>query len=111
MIGVLTQEGQTVVATQIAPVILELARLDAMTIRTQFSEADVIHIAVGHPVSFIIMGDPDTRYAGTLRAVEPAPKQPSSCCETGQSATCSTIGTERHAEDAPRQQSLRDHAD
>jgi membrane fusion protein, macrolide-specific efflux system len=74
VVGVLTQEGQTVVAAQIVPVILKLARLDAMTIRTQVSEADVINVKVGQPVSFTIMGDPDKRYSGSLRAVEPAPQ-------------------------------------
>src|SRR5208337_1067088 len=47
VVGVLTQEGQTVVAAQIVPVILKLARLDAMTIKTQVSEADVIGVKVG----------------------------------------------------------------
>jgi macrolide-specific efflux system membrane fusion protein len=74
VVGVTTQEGQTVVAAQIVPVILKLARLDQMTIRTQISEADVIHVKVGQPVSFTIMGDPDKKYSGVLRAVELAPQ-------------------------------------
>jgi membrane fusion protein, macrolide-specific efflux system len=74
VVAVLTQEGQTVVATQIVPVILKLANLDAMTIKTQVSEADVIKVHVGQPVSFTILGDQDKRYTGKLRAVEPAPE-------------------------------------
>jgi macrolide-specific efflux system membrane fusion protein len=74
VVAVLTQEGQTVVATQIVPVILKLANLDAMTIKTQVSEADVIKVHVGQPVSFTILGDQDKRYSGKLRAVEPAPE-------------------------------------
>jgi membrane fusion protein, macrolide-specific efflux system len=74
VVGVLTQQGQTVVAAQIVPVILKLARLDAMTVRTQIPEADVIQVKVGQPVSFSIMGDPDKRYSGRLRAVELAPQ-------------------------------------
>ena len=73
-VAVLTQEGQTVVATQIVPAILKLANLDAMTAKTQVSEADVIEVHVGQPVSFIILGDQDKRYGGELRAVEPAPE-------------------------------------
>jgi len=78
VVAVLTQEGQTVVATQIVPVILKLANLDAMTIKTQVSEADVIKVHVGQPVSFTILGDQDKRYSGKLRAVEPAPESYSS---------------------------------
>jgi macrolide-specific efflux system membrane fusion protein len=74
VVAVLTQEGQTVVATQIVPVILKLANLDAMTAKTQVFEADVIEVHVGQPVSFIILGDQDKRYGGELRAVEPAPE-------------------------------------
>jgi macrolide-specific efflux system membrane fusion protein len=73
VVAVLTQEGQTVVAAQIVPVILKLANLDAMTVKTQVSEADVIKVHVGLRVSFTILGDQEKRYAGKLRAVEPAP--------------------------------------
>ena len=74
VVAILTQEGQTVVATQIVPVILKLANLDAMTVKTQVSEADVIKVHIGQPVSFTILGDQDKRYGGKLRAVEPAPE-------------------------------------
>jgi membrane fusion protein, macrolide-specific efflux system len=92
VVGLLTQEGQTVVAAQIVPVILKLARLDAMTIRTQVSEADVINIKVGQPVSFTIMGDPDKHYSGVLRAVELAPQNYSDPA-TGQSGAQSSSST------------------
>jgi macrolide-specific efflux system membrane fusion protein len=74
VVAVLTREGQTVVAAQIVPVILKIADLDAMTVKTQVSEADVIKVHVGQSVSFTIMGDPDRRYEGNLSAVEPAPQ-------------------------------------
>jgi len=94
VVGVLTQEGQTVVAAQIVPVILKLAKLDAMTIKTQVSEADVINVKIGQPVSFTIMGDPDKRYSGLLKAVELAPQNFSDPAmgQSGQGAT-STSGT------------------
>ena len=94
VVGVLTQEGQTVVAAQIVPVILKLARLDAMTIRTQVSEADVINVQVGQPVSFTIMGDPDKHYSGTLRAVELAPQNYSDPVmgQSGAQSSASTSG-------------------
>jgi macrolide-specific efflux system membrane fusion protein len=97
VVGVTTQEGQTVVAAQIVPVILKLARLDAMTIRTQISEADVINVKVGQPVSFTIMGDPDKKYSGTLRAVELAPQNysdPASSSQSGgQASSAQSSGT------------------
>jgi membrane fusion protein, macrolide-specific efflux system len=95
VVGVLTQEGQTVVAAQIVPVILKLARLDAMTVKTQVSEADVINVKVGQPVSFTIMGDPEKRYPGRLRAVELAPQNYSDPAVTqsgGQTSAVSPSG-------------------
>jgi macrolide-specific efflux system membrane fusion protein len=95
VVGVLTQEGQTVVAAQIVPVILKLARLDAMTVRTQVSEADVINVKVGQKVSFTVMGDPDKHYPGTLRAVELAPQNYSESAQAqiGSQSSATTSGT------------------
>jgi membrane fusion protein, macrolide-specific efflux system len=78
VVAIVTQEGQTVVAAQQAPVILKLADLDHMTVKAQVSEADVIRIRPGQPAYFTILGDSDARHAGTLRAVEPAPQDFSS---------------------------------
>jgi membrane fusion protein, macrolide-specific efflux system len=96
VVGVLTQQGQTVVAAQIVPVILKLARLDAMTVRAQIPEADVIHVKVGQPVSFTIMGDPEVHHSGKLRAVELAPQNYSDPVQspgaTGSSASAAANG-------------------
>ncbi|MDH0647334.1 macrolide transporter subunit MacA [Pseudomonas sp. GD03858] len=73
VVGIVTQEGQTVIANQLAPVILKLADLDTMTIKAQVSEADVIHIGPGQQVYFTILGD-DKRYYAKLRGTEPAPQ-------------------------------------
>ncbi|KEA64838.1 Macrolide-specific efflux protein MacA [Marinobacterium lacunae] len=67
------EEGQTVNANQSTPTIVEMARLDRMTIKAQISEADVVNVKAGQPVYFTILGQPQTRYEGTLRAVEPGP--------------------------------------
>jgi macrolide-specific efflux system membrane fusion protein len=93
VVAVLTQEGQTVVAAQIVPVILKLANLDAMTIKTQVSEADVIKVHVGQPVSFTILGDPDKRYLGKLRAVEPAPESYSNATAVGAGSSSQASST------------------
>ena len=73
VVGIVTQEGQTVIANQLAPILLKLADLDTMTIKAQVSEADVIHIAPGQQVYFTILGE-DKRYYGKLRGTEPAPQ-------------------------------------
>ena len=73
VVGIVTQEGQTVIANQLAPILLKLADLDTMTIKAQVSEADVIHIAPGQQVYFTILGE-DKRYYGQLRGTEPAPQ-------------------------------------
>ncbi|WP_017903483.1 macrolide transporter subunit MacA [Pseudomonas asplenii] len=74
VVGIVTQEGQTVIANQLAPVLLKLADLDTMTVKAQVSEADVIHISPGQEVYFTILGEADRRYYATLRGTEPAPQ-------------------------------------
>ncbi|NAT60271.1 macrolide transporter subunit MacA [Pseudomonas syringae pv. actinidifoliorum] len=73
VVGVVTQEGQTVIAQQLAPILLKLADLDTMTIKAQVSEADVIHIGAGQEVYFTILGE-EKRYYAKLRGTEPAPQ-------------------------------------
>ena len=73
VVGIVTQEGQTVIANQLAPILLKLADLDTMNIKSQVSEADVINIAPGQQVYFTILGE-DKRYYGKLRGTEPAPQ-------------------------------------
>jgi membrane fusion protein, macrolide-specific efflux system len=95
VVAILTQEGQTVVASQIVPVILKLANLDAMTIRTQVSEADVTRVRVGQPVSFAPLGEGDKRYESRLRLIEPAPQNYSDAAHSAsnQSGQSSGSGT------------------
>jgi macrolide-specific efflux system membrane fusion protein len=72
--AILTQEGQTIVASQQAPVILKIANLDQMTVHAQISEADVTKIHIGDEATFAILGNPQEQYSGKLRAIEPAPQ-------------------------------------
>jgi macrolide-specific efflux system membrane fusion protein len=65
--------GQTVNAVQTTPTIIKLAQLGTMTVKAEISEADVIRVKPGQEVYFTILGDPDTKYHATLRAIEPAP--------------------------------------
>ena len=68
------REGQTLVSSQQAPVILRIADLKTMTVQTQVSEADVPKVKAGMPVYFTTLGQPNRRWQGTARQVLPTPE-------------------------------------
>ncbi|PKH26627.1 efflux transporter periplasmic adaptor subunit [Enterobacterales bacterium CwR94] len=74
VIAIVTQQGQTVNASQSAPTIIKLAQLDVMTIKAQISEADITRISVGQKARFTIFSEPDRHYDATLSTVELAPE-------------------------------------
>jgi membrane fusion protein, macrolide-specific efflux system len=74
VVAVVAKEGQTVNANQTAPTIIKLAKLDTITVSAEISEADVIKVRPGQTVYFTILGNPDKRYYGKLRTIEPAPE-------------------------------------
>lgn len=67
-------QGQTINASQTAPTIVRIARLDTMTVRAQVSEADVVRIHDGMPVYFTTLGMPERRWHGTVRKVLHTPE-------------------------------------
>lgn len=78
VVSIVTKEGQTVNSAQLTPTIIILAELNTMTVKALVSEADVIRVKPQQPVFFTILGDPDHRFNGILRSVEPAPDSISS---------------------------------
>jgi macrolide-specific efflux system membrane fusion protein len=68
------RQGQTLNATQLAPVIVRIADLSTMTVWTQVSEADVNKLRIGQDVYFTTLGQPDRRWTGNLRQVLPTPE-------------------------------------
>lgn len=68
------RQGQTLNANQSAPIILQIADLETMTVRTQVSEADIGKLAVGMEAYFSTLGDPDRRWTGRLRQILPTPE-------------------------------------
>ncbi|WP_318390028.1 macrolide transporter subunit MacA [Enterobacter sp.] len=70
-----TLQGQTVIAAQQAPNILTLADMSTMLVKAQVSEADVIHLKPGQKAWFTVLGDPLTRYEGTLKDILPTPEK------------------------------------
>jgi len=67
------RQGQTLVSSQQAPVILRIADLRTMTVWAQVSEADVPRIADGMPVYFNTLGLPKRRWESKVRQVLPTP--------------------------------------
>ena len=74
VLAIVSQEGQTVNASQAAPTIVILGQLDRMTVRAEISEADIVRIRPGQEVWFNILGEPGKRYGASLETVEPAPE-------------------------------------
>ena len=91
VVAVVTKEGQTVNASQLAPTIIKVARLDRMTIRVEISEADVILVKPGQQVTFTILGEPDSRYPAEIKSIEPAPESISK--ETSSTSSSTTAST------------------
>lgn len=75
VLGIITQEGQTIVSSQTAPTILVLADLDKMLVQTRISEADVSKIKPGQSLWFYAIANPEKRYESQMGFVQPAPQE------------------------------------
>lgn len=69
-----SREGQTLNANQSAPVIVQIANLDVLTVRAQVAEADIMNIKPDMEVYFTILGSQDRRWNGKVRQVLPTPE-------------------------------------
>tara|TARA_R110002051_G_scaffold83393_1_gene147741 strand:+ start:46632 stop:47786 length:1155 start_codon:yes stop_codon:yes gene_type:complete len=70
----LANQGQTLNANQTAPIVVQIADLSTMTVRTQVSEADISRLEPGMPAYFSTLGQPNRRWEGTLRQILPTPE-------------------------------------
>ena len=93
VLAIVTQEGQTVNASQSAPTIIVLGQIDVMTVRAEISEADIVHVRPGQDVYFTILGDPDHRYEATLGSIEPAPESITSDSSISTSSSSSSAAS------------------
>lgn len=66
--------GQTLNANQQTPTIMQLAKLDKMTVRSQTAEADIMRIKPGLPVYFTTLGSEQRRWQGNVRQILPTPE-------------------------------------
>src|SRR6185369_459955 len=69
VVSLSAQQGQTINATQSAPIILRIADLATMTVWTQVSEADVPRLKVGMEAYFTTLGDQTQRWTGKLQQI------------------------------------------
>lgn len=68
------REGQTLNANQTAPLIMQVANLDIMTVRAQVAEADVMRLNPDMPVYFTTLGSTERRWQGKVRQILPSPE-------------------------------------
>ena len=68
------REGQTLNANQTTPTVLQVANLDAMTVRANVAEADVNRLKEGMAVYFTTLGNSDRRWQGKVRQILPSPQ-------------------------------------
>lgn len=74
VVSLAVRQGQTLNASQQAPVLMRLANLDTVTVVTQVSEADVVRLRVGMEVYFSTLGLQQRRWFGRVRQVLPMPE-------------------------------------
>ncbi|MBF0273419.1 MAG: efflux RND transporter periplasmic adaptor subunit [Magnetococcales bacterium] len=67
------RQGQTLIASQQAPILLRIADLTTMTVLTQVSEADISRLKLGMEAWFTTLGHPEKRHYGRLRQILPTP--------------------------------------
>ncbi|MBW6509092.1 MAG: efflux RND transporter periplasmic adaptor subunit [Desulfuromonadales bacterium] len=73
VVAISARQGQTINASQQAPVLMQIADLSAMTVKTRVSEADIARLQVGMEAYFTTLGGRDQRWFGTLYRIEPTP--------------------------------------
>lgn len=75
VVDISVQEGQTVLAIQQTPTLMNLARLDVVTIKAQVAEADIGHVKVGQLARFYTLGDSQRAHEGRVRLIQPQPEK------------------------------------
>ncbi|MDF3607614.1 efflux RND transporter periplasmic adaptor subunit [Paracoccus sp. DMF-8] len=73
VVAIEAREGQTLNANYDTPLILRIADLSSMIVRSDVSEADVTRLRPGMDVWFTTLGDPDRKWQASLQQVLPVP--------------------------------------
>lgn len=74
VVSIQARQGQTLNASQQAPVLMRIADLATMTVQAQVSEADIGKLQLGMPVYFTTLGSQGRRWHGELQRIEPTPE-------------------------------------
>lgn len=74
IVSIQARQGQTLNASQQAPVLMRIADLATMTVQAQVSEADIGKLQLGMPVYFTTLGSQGRRWYGELQRIEPTPE-------------------------------------
>ena len=74
IVSVFAQEGQTLNATQTAPVILRIGDLRTITVSAKVSEADMRRLITGMDAYFTTPADGERRWRGRLKEISPIPQ-------------------------------------
>lgn len=74
IVSIIAQEGQTLNATQTAPVILRIGDLRTITVSARVSEADMRRLAEGMDAYFTTPADGERRWQGQLKEISPIPQ-------------------------------------
>lgn len=73
VVTISARPGQTLNATQQAPVILRIINPDSIVLVAQVSEADIVRLNPGAEARFRLLGDPDRDYTGRVAQIFPMP--------------------------------------
>ena len=73
VVAISARQGQTINASQQAPVLMQIADLSTMTVKTRVSEADIARLQVGMEAYFTTLGGRNQRWYGSLYRIEPTP--------------------------------------
>ena len=76
VVSIFAQEGQTLNATQTAPVILRIGDLRTITVSASVSEADMRRLEAGMDAYFTTPADGERRWQGHLSEISPIPRGP-----------------------------------
>lgn len=75
VVNLLAQEGQTVIAIQVPPLMLTLANLDTITVRARVPEADIQSVQVGQEARFTTLAGEAQRHEGKVLVIQPIPER------------------------------------
>src|SRR5690606_35410689 len=75
VVSITSRQGQTLNTNQVAPTIMRVADLSAMTVQTQVSEADIGKLRKDMPVYFTTLGSQGRRWFSKLERIQPTDRK------------------------------------